>query len=158
MTDPKLAQILRHTQELTSQFHEVNTRLSKTWLELERARETLKNIIMQYDEWRVGNALVKSARRASSATCCFNGDSESPSPCEGAQNDTLFYMFFCLQSPITLHPRQREQKHLSHESSLGPKFSRSRVCRAQCGNQALGRHVLHLLWAQRPSGGHGQWF
>jgi hypothetical protein len=58
MTDPKLAQILRHTQELTSQFYEVNYRLSKTWLELELARETLKNIRMQYDEWKIGNPFI----------------------------------------------------------------------------------------------------
>jgi hypothetical protein len=59
MTDPKLAQILRHTQELTSQFYEVSARLSKTWLELELARETLKNIRMLYDEWLKENALTK---------------------------------------------------------------------------------------------------
>ena len=59
MTDPKLAQILRHTQELTSQFYEVSGRLSKAWLELELARGTLKHIRILYDEWLEENALTK---------------------------------------------------------------------------------------------------
>lgn len=51
MTEPSLAQVLRLVQELTYQFHETNHRLSNTWLELERARATLRSLMMIYDEW-----------------------------------------------------------------------------------------------------------
>ena len=51
MTGPNLAQILRLVQQLTYEFHEVDCRLSNTWRELERARETLKNLMMFYGEW-----------------------------------------------------------------------------------------------------------
>jgi hypothetical protein len=51
MTEPSLAQVLRLVQELTYQFHETSHRLSNTWLELERARATLRSLMMIYDEW-----------------------------------------------------------------------------------------------------------
>ena len=51
MTEPSLAHILRLVQELTYQFHETSHRLSNTWLELERARATLRSLMMVYDEW-----------------------------------------------------------------------------------------------------------
>ncbi len=51
MTEPSLAQVLRLVQELTYQFYETNHRLSNAWLELERARATLGNLMMIYDEW-----------------------------------------------------------------------------------------------------------
>ena len=51
MTEPSLVHILRLVQELTHQFHETSHRLSNTWLELERARATLGNLMMIYDEW-----------------------------------------------------------------------------------------------------------
>ena len=51
MTEPSLAHILRLIQELTYQFHETSHRLSNTWLELQRAQETLRNLMIIYDEW-----------------------------------------------------------------------------------------------------------
>ena len=51
MTTPSLAQILRLVQDLTYQFHETSHRLSNTWLELQQARETLRTLMMMYDEW-----------------------------------------------------------------------------------------------------------
>ena len=51
MTKLSLAQILRLVQDLTYQFHETCHRLSNTWLELQRAQETLRNLMMIYDEW-----------------------------------------------------------------------------------------------------------
>lgn len=51
MTKLSLAQVLRLVQELTYQFHETSHRLSNTWLELQRAQETLRNLMMIYDEW-----------------------------------------------------------------------------------------------------------
>ncbi|MBP9692255.1 MAG: hypothetical protein KBD90_02875 [Alphaproteobacteria bacterium] len=51
MTEPSLAHILRLVQELTYEFHETNLRLSNAWLELERARATLRSLMMIYDEW-----------------------------------------------------------------------------------------------------------
>lgn len=51
MTKPSLAQILRLVQDLTYQFHETSHRLSNTWLELQQARETLRTLMMMYDEW-----------------------------------------------------------------------------------------------------------
>lgn len=51
MADSSLAQIMRLSQQLTFQFNEVNHRVSKAWLELELARETLRNLLITYDEW-----------------------------------------------------------------------------------------------------------
>ncbi|EKE10208.1 MAG: hypothetical protein ACD_16C00067G0004 [uncultured bacterium] len=51
MAYSKIAHILRLSQQLTFQFNEVNHRISKAWLELELARETLRNILMLHDEW-----------------------------------------------------------------------------------------------------------
>ena len=51
MTKPSLVQILRLVQDLTYQFHETSHRLSNTWLELQRAQETLRTLMMIYDEW-----------------------------------------------------------------------------------------------------------
>ena len=51
MTEPSLAQVLRLVQQLTYQFNDVNHRISKAWIELELARENLRNLITTYDEW-----------------------------------------------------------------------------------------------------------
>ena len=51
MTEPSLAQVLRLIQQLTYQFNDVNHHISKAWLELELARETLRNLMTTYDEW-----------------------------------------------------------------------------------------------------------
>lgn len=50
MVNDKLAQILRVSQELTYQFNAVNQLISKAWLELELARESLRSLISLQDE------------------------------------------------------------------------------------------------------------
>jgi len=46
-----LAHILRLSQQLTYKLNDVNHLISKAWLDLELARETLRNLSASYDQW-----------------------------------------------------------------------------------------------------------
>jgi len=53
MAEPNLAHILRLSQQLTYKLNEVNHLISKAWLDLELARETLRNLSASYEQWLV---------------------------------------------------------------------------------------------------------